>query len=421
MIDFSKPKPILMQEQILTSIARDVMRPISRKYDDAEETHARPWEYIDAIWRGMQMMGFNRLGESKSKKQGKKHPPIANQLLMHFIERLSYGDAGIYLSTPGGSLGGAAVMATGTPEQKKRFMERFNGGEPKWGAMAMTESHAGSDTAAIRTRATLSEDGTQWILNGEKIFVTNGLMAAQDSDGFVVVWATVDPSLGRAGMKSFVVEANTPGMSVTKLENKMGIRASDTAAIFFDNCRIPFDNVLGDPTKATPEAIRGKASKQGFKGAMATFDATRPAVAASAIGIGNAALEFIHDFLAAQGVQIRYGVPYQQQSAIERDLIRMEGELRAAWLLTIKAAWLMDNKQLNSLEASMCKVKAGEAATWITQKAVEIMGPEGYSTKHLLEKWMRDAKINDIFEGTGQINRMIVARNILGYRTSQLR
>jgi len=222
-------------------------------------------------------------------------------------------------------------------------------------------------------------------------------------------------------MKSFVVEANTPGMTVTKLEKKMGIRASDTAAILFDNCRIPFDNVLGDPSKATPEAIRGKASKQGFKGAMATFDATRPAVAASAIGIGNAALEFIHDFLATQGVQIRYGVPYQQQSAIERDLIRMEGELRAAWLLTIKAAWLMDNKQLNSLEASMCKVKAGEAATWITQKAVEIMGPEGYSTKHLLEKWMRDAKINDIFEGTGQINRMIVARNILGYRTSQLR
>ncbi len=422
MIDFSKPKPILMQEQILTRIARDVMRPISRKYDDAEETHERPWEYIEAIWRGMQMMGLSGIETPEGQTtRDPKRPPIGNQLLMHVIERLSYGDAGIYLCTPGGALGGAAVAAAGTPEQKKRFLARFKEGEPKWGAMAMTESHAGSDTAAIRTRATLSEEGREWILNGEKIFVTGGLMAAQESAGFVVVWATVDPELGRAGMKSFVVEANTPGMSVTKLEKKLGIRASDTAAIHFDNCRIPFENVLGDPARATPEAIRASASKQGFRGAMATFDATRPAVAASAIGIGNAALEFVKEFLAEQGVTIRYGAPYGKQSAIERDLIRMEGELKAAWLLTLKAAWMMDNGQPNSLESSMCKVKAGEAVTWVTQKAVEMLGPEGYSTKHLLEKWMRDAKINDIYEGTGQINRMIVAKNILGYRSSELR
>ncbi|MCB0078052.1 MAG: acyl-CoA dehydrogenase family protein [Anaerolineales bacterium] len=424
MIDFSKPKPILMQEQLLDGIAKQIMRPISRKYDDAEVSHERPWEYINAIWQGMQMMGFSGLtgpDEGEKKDRDPQRPPIANQMLMHVIERLSYGDAGIYLSTPGGALGGAAVAAAGTKEQKRRFLARFNDGAPKWGAMAMTEPHAGSDTAAIRTRATLSEDGKEWILNGEKIFVTGGLMAAQDSDGFVVVWATVDPTLGRAGMKPFVVEANTPGMTVTKLEKKLGIRASDTAAINFADCRIPFDNVLGDPELATPDAIRNKASKQGFKGAMATFDATRPAVAASAIGIGNAALEFVEDWLAKQGVEIRYGAPYQQQSAIERDLIRMAGELKAAWLLTLKAAWLMDQGQPNTLEASMCKVKAGEAVTWVTQKAVEIMGPEGYSTEHLVEKWMRDAKINDIYEGTGQINRMIVARNILGYRSSELR
>ena len=424
MIDFSKPKPILMQEQVLDAIARQVMRPISRKYDDLEETHERPWEYVNAIWQGMQMMGFNGLTapeENGKKERDPKRPPIGNQMLIHVIERLSYGDAGIYLCTPGGALGGAAVAAAGTPEQRQRFLTRFNGGEPKWGAMAMTEPQAGSDTAAIRTRARLSEDGTEWVLNGEKIFVTGGLMAAQDSDGFVVVWATVDPTLGRAGMRPFVVEARTPGMTVTKLEKKMGIRASDTAAIVFEECRIPFENVLGDATLATPEAVREGASRQGFKGAMATFDATRPAVAASAIGIGNAALEFVREFLAREGVEIRYGVPYQKQSAVERDLIRMEAELRAAWLLTLKAAWLMDQRLPNNLEASMCKVKAGEVVTWVTQKAVEILGPEGYSTKHLLEKWMRDAKINDIYEGTGQINRMIVARNILGYKTSELR
>lgn len=416
MIDFSKPKPILIQNNILTSVARDVMRPIARKYDDAEDTHARPWEYINAMWRGMGML---RGGVKNGKKKG---PSIAHQMSIHLIERLSYGDAGIYLCTPGGGLGAAAVRAAGTAEQQKRFLERFNGGEPTWGAMAMTEPHAGSDTASIRTRATLSEDGTEWILNGEKIFVTSGLMAAQDSDGILVVWATVDPELGRAGMKAFVVEAKTPGMKVTKLEKKMGIRASDTAAIHFDNCRIPFENVLGDPEMAKPEAIPGdRNSKRGFKGAMATFDATRPAVAAGAIGIGNATLEFIEEYLTKQGVTIRYGVPYQQQTAVERDFIRMQAELKAAWLLTLKAAWMMDNGQPNSLESSMCKVKAGEAVTWVTQKAVEIMGPEGYSTKHLVEKWMRDAKINDIYEGTGQINRMIVARNILGYRTSQLR
>jgi acyl-CoA dehydrogenase len=423
MIDFSKPKPILMQEQILDGIAKQVMRPISRKYDDLEETHERPWEYINAIWQGMQMMGFHGLTapDKEKREPDPKRPPIGNQILIHVIERLSYGDAGIYLCTPGGALGGAAVAAAGTPEQQQRFLTRFTSGEPKWGAMAMTEAHAGSDTAAIRTRATLSEDGEQWVLNGEKIFVTGGLMAAQDSDGFVVVWATVDPELGRAGIKPFVVEANTPGMTVTKLEKKMGIRASDTASILFENCRIPLDNVLGDPELATPEAIRQRTSGQGFKGAMATFDATRPAVAASAIGIGNAALEFVREHLAREGLEVRYGTPYSKQSAIERDVMRMEAELRAAWLLTLKAAWMMDQKQPNNLEASMCKVKAGEVVTWVTQKAVEILGPEGYSTRHLVEKWMRDAKINDIYEGTGQINRMIVARNILGYKTSELR
>ena len=244
-------------------------------------------------------------------------------------------------------------------------------------------------------------------------------MAAKESPGFVVVWATVDPSAGRAGMKPFVVEAGTPGMTVAKLEHKHGIRASDTAALVFQDCRIPYDNLLG-----SAEVVRsngGEAARKGFKGAMKTFDATRPAVAASALGVTRAALEFTAAYLKERGVQVRYGVPLHQQTAIERDLLQMEAQHRAAWLLVLKAAAKMDAGEENTLEASMCKVKAGAVATLVSQKAVELLGPEGYSCKLLVEKWMRDARINDIYEGTGQINRLIVARRLLGYSSRELR
>jgi acyl-CoA dehydrogenase len=277
--------------------------------------------------------------------------------------------------------------------------------------MAMTEAQAGSDTAAIRTSARLSEDGKEWIINGEKIFVTSGLMSAKESSGFVVVWATVDSSAGRAGMKPFVVESGTPGMTVAKLEHKHGIRASDTAALVFQDCRIPYDNILGSADVA----------RKGFKGAMKTFDATRPAVAAGALGVTRATLEFTTSYLKERGVQLRYGVPLHQQTAIERDLIHMEAQHRAAWLLTLMAGAKMDAGEENTLEASMCKVKAGAVANLVAQKAVELLGPEGYSCKLLVEKWMRDARINDIYEGTGQVNRLVVARRLLGYSSAELR
>jgi acyl-CoA dehydrogenase len=216
-------------------------------------------------------------------------------------------------------------------------------------------------------------------------------------------------------MRPFVIEAGTPGVKVTKLEHKMGIRASDTASIVLQDARVPFDNLLG-----SPEIPKKKESK-GFKGAMATFDATRPLVAATGIGVSRATLELLKDLLAQQGVEIRYGVPRQKLSNVERDVIDMEIMLESAWLLAIKAVWMADHRKPNSLEASMSKVRAGDVVTKITQKAVEIMGPIGYTRDYLLEKWFRDAKITDIYEGTGQINRLIVARNVLGYRGSQLR
>ena len=281
--------------------------------------------------------------------------------------------------------------------------------------MAITEPGAGSDTSAIKTRAVLDSATNEWVLNGEKIFCTSGWMAGEQSKGFVVVWATVDPSAGRAGIKSFVVDAGTPGFKVAKLEKKLGIRASDTATLVLQDCRIPFENVLGSPE------VGQKQTSEGYKGVLMTFDATRPAVAASAIGVARAALELLKEELAAQGIVVRYDKPKHQLTAVERDLLECEAQLKQAWLLTQRAAWMNDNGVPNSLEASMCKVKAGMVGVYITTKAIEWLGPLGYSKKLLIEKLFRDSKIAELYEGTRQINLLIIARRILGYSSSQLR
>ncbi|MFC2025866.1 acyl-CoA dehydrogenase family protein [Chloroflexota bacterium] len=280
----------------------------------------------------------------------------------------------------------------------------------------MTEAGAGSDTSAIRTTAILDEQSNEWVLNGEKIFVTGGQKSLEEGDGFVVVWATIDPSAGRAGMRGFVVEAGTLGVHVTKLEHKMGIRASDTCSLVLQDARIPFENLLG-----SAEVIKKSSTKKGFQRAMATFDATRPLVAATAVGVARAALELVKGTLDEKGVTIRYGLPRQKLTNIEREVIDMEVMLRSAWLLVIKAVWMADNKLPNSKEASMSKVRAGDICSKITQRSVELLGPLGYSRESLLEKWFRDAKIADIYEGTGQINRLIVARQILEYTGRDLR
>jgi acyl-CoA dehydrogenase len=418
MIDFETPSVIERNMGMMKMLAEGMIRPVSRQMDENE--HEKPWDYINMVWEGQKITNKNRLypkpkDKDKEKDKGDKRPPIGYMMFLHVIEMLSWGDAGIYLCTPDPGLAGTAIEAVGTPEQKERFLKRFTEGEPKWGAMAITEPGAGSDTAAIQCTATLDPETNEWILNGEKIFVTSGLMAAQESPGIVVVWATVDRSAGRAGIKSFVVERGTPGMTVTKVEDKLGIRASDTASIVFDDCRIPYDNILGSPE------VRDRTKTKGFKGAMQTFDASRPLVAASAIGVGRAALEFVKAELAKSGIEFPYGAPRHKLTAVQRDVMEMEAQLKAAWLLTLRAVWMADMKMHNPAEASMCKAKAGEAVTWVTQKAVELLGPLGYSRKLLLEKWMRDAKINDIFEGTGQINKLIVARRILGFRSAQLK
>jgi len=409
MIEFEIPEKIAGICTVLKSVADNMMRPVSRYFDEHE--HEIPWDYITFMQTATRAMG----GSSMAPSEKREGPRLGFQRLAFMVEMLSWGDAGIYLDTPGGMLGSAAVSATGTPEQKERFLARFKGETPTFDAMCMTEAGAGSDTSAIRATAVLDKEKNEWVLNGEKIFVTAGHKAMVDSKGFVVVWATIDPKAGRAGMRPFVVEAGTPGCQVTKLEHKMGIRASDTASIVMQDCRVPFDNILGSPEVVTAKATTG------FKGAMATFDATRPIVAAQAIGLARATLELLKEMLAERGVTIRYGLPRQKLTSIEKEVIDMEVMLRSAWLLVIEAVWMMDNGKPNSLESSMCKVRAGDVVNKITQKAVEIMGPLGYSREYLLEKWFRDAKISDIYEGTGQINRLVVARQILGYRSSELR
>jgi acyl-CoA dehydrogenase len=418
MIEFEIPKPIQMTNTALETVAVNMMRTVSRYFDEHE--HQIPWDYINFMHMAMRQTGAGSLAPKEEKKKegapdAPKRPSIGYQQLAFMLEMLSWGDCGMYLVTPGGGLGAAAVEAAGTPEQKQKFLARFRGDKPVFGAMAMTEAGAGSDTSAIRATAVLDKETNEWVLNGEKIFVTAGHKSLCESDGFVVVWATIDPSAGRAGMRSFVVPAGTPGVSVAKLEHKMGIRVSDTASIVLVDARVPYDHILGSAEVAKAPTTKG------FKGAMATFDATRPLVAASAIGVARAALEEVKLMLEKQGISIRYGLPRQKMTAIEREIVDMEVMLRSAWLLIIKAVWMADNHRPNSKEASMAKLRAGDVVNKITQRAVELLGPLGYSREFLLEKWFRDAKISDIYEGTGQINRLIVARHILGYSGRELR
>jgi acyl-CoA dehydrogenase len=421
-IEFEPPKALTQVRIALQTVAEEMMRSHSRYFDENED--AIPWDYIEFMHSAMKSFGGGSLApvenHPKTHEGGQEketRTSIGYQLLATQIEILAWGDVGMYLITPGGGLGAAAVQAAATLEQKAKFLARFAGKKPVFASMSMTEPGAGSDTAAIRTRAVLDERTQEWVLNGEKIFVTAGDKSLTEYErlgrGFVVVWASIDPAAGRGGMRGFVVESGTPGLRVAKLEHKMGIRVSDTAALSLQDVRVPYDHILGSPMV--------EKTTEGFKGAMATFDATRPLVAASGIGVARAALEFLKEKLAESGVQIRYGLPRQKLTNIEREVIDMDVMLKSAWLMVMKAVWMADNQKPNALESSMCKIKAGDTTTKVTQRAVEILGPLGYSREFLAEKWFRDAKITDIYEGTGQINRLIVARQILGYTGHELR
>jgi acyl-CoA dehydrogenase len=314
----------------------------------------------------------------------------------------SWGDYSVRMRRGKGGLGNAALRAAGTPEQQQR-----------WGhhtlAMAITEPGCGSDPSQVQTTAVLDPATDEWVLNGEKIFVTTGCRA----DG-VVLWATIDKAAGRAGIKSFLVEKGTPGFVVAHKEKKLGIRADDTAAYVFRDCRIPRKNLLGGDESIPKE------SSGGFRGVMKTFNMTRPAVSAIGLGIAEAALDFTRDELRRAGIEVGYGGGMAGQSAIVERFVRLEALFEAAKLSVLRAAWLSSESRPNNLESSMCKAKAGAAVREITQGCIEILGPMGVSRDHLLEKWFRDVRITDIYEGTGEIQRMIVARDLLNYTREDL-
>jgi acyl-CoA dehydrogenase len=389
-------------------VAMNMLRPISRTYDEAEHAYPKELDMLAAMIDGLsdsgqsQGAGASGVGGSspveKKAEEGTRNGTNLASVLS--IMEMCWGDVGLLLSMPRQGLGNSAIASVADAEQ----LERFKG---VWAGMAITEPEVGSDTARIRTTA--RKDGDEYVINGEKIYVTSGERADH-----IVVWATLDKTLGRAAIKSFVVAKGTPGMEVERLEHKLGIRASDTAAIRFTDCRVPAENLLGSPD-VDPDG------KQGFAGAMATFDNTRPLVAAMAVGCARASLDLTRELLAQGGVEVDYDAPAYTQSAAAAKFLQLEADWEGAYLLTLESAWMADNKQPNSMQASMAKAKAGRVGSDVTLSCVELCGSLGYSEHDLLEKWARDSKILDIFEGTQQIQQLIVARRILGLSSAELK
>jgi len=414
MINLETPRKFSTLISQAHQVATEVLRPNSRKYDTLEHEYPKELDMLAALIDGMNESGAlggagaggvgsngsngsNGSAGAKAKDDGGNRNGSNMASLLGLIE-MCWGDVGLLLAMPRQGLGQAAIAAVADEEQLKRF-----GG--KWAAMAITEPEAGSDSAAIRTTAVL--DGDEYVLNGEKIFVTSG-----DRAELIVVWATLDRSAGRAAIKSFVVERDNPGLKLDRLEHKLGIRASDTANFVLTDCRVPKENLLGSPEIAP---------KGGFSGVMQTFDNTRPLVAGMAVGVARACLEVTREHLEEAGIEIDYDTPLALQTAAAAEFIAMEADWEAARLLTLQAAWMADNKKPNSLQASMAKAKAGRMGTDVALRCVALCGATGFGEGELMEKWARDAKILDLFEGTQQIQLLIIARQLLGKTSAELK
>jgi acyl-CoA dehydrogenase len=405
-INLEVPRKLAPLVEQAHQVAVNVFRPVSRQYDREEHTYPKELDMLAALIKGMDDGGgTGGAGAAAGRGSGESNGTPAdgtrngaNMASALSIMELCWGDVGLLLSMPGQGLGNSAIAAVADDDQMAKYGDQ-------WAAMAITEPEAGSDSAAIRTTAVL--DGDEYVLNGEKIYVTSGERA-----DLVVVWATLDRSQGRAAIKSFVVERSNPGMKLIRVEDKLGIRASDTAAFSLEDCRVPKDALLGDPE------IKAKG---GFAGVMQTFDNTRPLVAAMAVGVTRAALDHTREALKSAGVEIDPDAPAYAQSAAAAELLDMEADYEAARLLTLQACWMADNKKPNSLQASMAKAKAGRTGTDVCLRCVALCGAAGIGETELLEKWARDAKILDIFEGTQQIQLLIIARLLLKKTSAELK
>ena len=386
--------------------ATEVIRPAAAEHDAEEST---PWEVIAAA-RDWGLHGMEHLQRMANDADG--------QISVIYAEELHWGCAGIALAISGSALAAAGLAASGTPEQIAKWVPECFGpdGDPKLGAYAVTEPQAGSDVKSLRTTAKL--DGDEWVLNGTKVFITNGGIA----DVHVVV-ATVDPDLAHRGQASFVIPKGTPGLKQGKKESKLGIRASHTAEVILEDCRVPVENLLGGMEKLERKLERARSGESSGRAsnALATFELTRPVVGASALGIAQAAYEWTLSYLDQrdpQGPLGEYldesstaGRPPLQRQAIQQRLGDLATEIEAARLLVQRASWMGRNGiPMTGGQGSMSKLKAGDVAMWATTACMDLVGPYAQTADCPLEKFFRDAKIYQLFEGTAEIQRLVISR-----------
>jgi len=384
----------------LHGFAVNEMRPIAHEWDEREET---PWEFIkQAAQLGVYGMDF--MANAFSDKTGLS--------MMIALEELAWGDAGLCMALMGTTLGVAGIMANGTPEQQMEWIPECFGtpDDVKIAAFCVSEPDAGSDVSGLRTRAVYDEKTDEWILNGTKTWITNGGIA-----NVHIVVATVDPELGSRGHASFVVPEGTKGLRMGQKFKKMGIRASHTAEVVLEDCRVPGRCLLGGKEKLDEKLARVRSGqKASSQAAMATFEATRPAVGAQALGIARAAYEYALDYAKERK---QFGRAIIENQSIAFKLADMKTHIDAARLLVWRASWMAAARKpfLNG-EGSMSKLFAGETAVKVTEEAIQILGGYGYVREYPVERWHRDSKIYTIFEGTSEIQRLVIARSISGMR-----
>jgi acyl-CoA dehydrogenase len=393
-------------KQWIHEFAVNVVRPAAEEWDEREEF---PWPIVQEAAR-IGLYGFDFMANAMLGDPTGLTLPVA-------IEELFWGDAGIGLSIMGSGLAAAGIAGNGTPEQVGEWIPQCYGTptEVRLGAFCVSEPDAGSDVSSLRTRAVYDEAKDEWVLNGTKAWITNGGIA----DIHVVV-ASVDPALRSRGQASFIIPPKTKGLSQGQKYKKHGIRASHTAEVVLDDVRVPGSCLLGGKDKLDAKLARAREAlnkptgeTSGKQPAMATFEATRPAVAAQAIGIARAAYEYSLEYAKERKA---FGKPIVMHQSIGFMLANMCTQVDAARLLTWRAAWLSRNGQYKNAEGSMSKLYAGRTAVWVTERAIQILGGYGYTREYPVERWHRDAKIMDIFEGTEQIQELVIARAISGMR-----
>jgi len=392
-VDFRLSDEQLEFQQYCRRFAREVVRPVAAKHDREQST---PWEVLKTA-REWDLYGMGYIQRMAGDEGG------LNGVI--YAEETHWGCAGIALAMSASSLAAAGIASSGTPEQMAQWVPQCygEGDEIKLGAYAVTEAGAGSDVKALRTTAKL--EGDEWVLNGTKIFISNGGIA-----DVTVVVATVDPELGHRGQASFIVPKDTPGLSAGKKEDKLGIRASHTGEVVFENCRVPAEYLLGGMDKLNKKLERARAGERTGRssGALATFEMTRPLVGASAIGIAQAAYEWTLEYLEGQE---RDGTPLMETQGVQQVLADVATEIEAARLLCWRASWMARNGvPLTGGQGSMSKLKGGDVAMWATTVLMDLVGEAAQSMDCPLEKFFRDAKIYQIFEGTAQVQRLVVSR-----------